>query len=177
MVRNCSHRIVDVDTAVRALIYRIDVATRAWTAVPLTDIGGTTLEAREINSLEISEDGKEMMVSTTRRARHSTFELVEACHEETLEWISIDRSTAPKHPPGHVIKRVFLPQGAACGGWVEAGGTLSPSRTPLNPLGRIAPANRARIGPCSGRCASSGYGERRPCRTAKSQMTEKGTPN
>jgi subtilisin family serine protease len=139
-VRRCALRTVDVDSAVRAEVYRIDVKAGGWTPLILDDLtGATELEGREINSLEVSEDGKEIMISTTRRVAHSEDDLALACHDETLEWISIDRSATPTHAPGHVNLRIPVPQGAACGGWVEAGGTVSPSRGVADPARFTAP--------------------------------------
>ena len=121
-------RATNVDSTVTTMVYRVDTATAAWTLVPLSLDGATQRVNREINSLEVSEDGKEIMVSMTRRADHSDYDGAAACHDETLEWISIDRSPNPRHAPGEVLRRVFVPQGASCGGWVEAGGTVAPNR-------------------------------------------------
>jgi hypothetical protein len=52
------------------MVYRVDTATKTWSLVPLDGTGATTRPNREINSLEISEDGKELMISTTRRASY-----------------------------------------------------------------------------------------------------------
>ena len=129
-VRRCALKTVDLDSAVSAMVYRVDTATKQWTPIPLLPDGSTARASREINSLEVSEDGKEIMISTTQRANHSDYDGASACHDETLEWISIDRSSTPRYPPGTVIRRVPVPQGTSCGGWVEAGGTVSPSRLP-----------------------------------------------
>ena len=141
VVRKCSSPIVDTDSATSAMVYRVDTATKQWTVIPLDQYGSTTLANREINSLEVSEDGKEIMISTSQRASHIDLSGASACHDETLEWISIDRSAIPKYSPGKVIKRVSLPQGASCGGMVEAGGTVSPSRTGLGNPGTLAPSS------------------------------------
>ena len=146
--RKCSVETVNIDSAVSAMVYRVDTTTKQWMLIPLDPSGSTTLTNREINSLAVSEDGREIMISTTRRASYADFDLARSCHDETLEWISIDRSSAPQYRPGTVIKRVSLPQGAACGGWVEAGGTVSPSRTGLSDLRKLGPAtSRARARP------------------------------
>jgi hypothetical protein len=130
VIRRCAFKTVDMDSAVRAMVYRIDTATKVWTAIPLTAGGQTALQNREINSLEVSEDGREIMISSTRRAAYGEFDLDLACHDEQLVWISIDQGATPHFPPGTPIKTVDVPQGAACGGWVEAGGTVSPTRIP-----------------------------------------------
>jgi hypothetical protein len=141
----CRPVTTNIDSAVTAMVYRVDTATKTWTLIPLDAQGATSRVNREINSLEISEDGKEMMVSMTRRASYADFSGPSACHDETLEWISIDQSPNPTYTPGTVILRVPVPQGAACGGWVEAGGTVSPARigaAPTIPAPSAAPTSR-----------------------------------
>lgn len=130
-IRRCANLTFRVDSSLRAFVYRIDTLTGQWRQIPLDDAGNTTREGREINSLSISEDGKQMMLSMTRRVNFSSW-LVDdaACHDETLEWIALDSIPGTNKGAGAVLKVVNLPQGKSCGGWVEAGGTVSPFRAP-----------------------------------------------
>jgi hypothetical protein len=126
VVRRCGLQI-DVDTAVRAMVYRIDTLTATWTPIALTASGDTTLEHREINSVEVSEDGKELIMSSNQRAKHFTYDINE-CQKDSHDWISVDTSTAASFPAGTHIRTVFLPAGSSCGGSVEAGATVAPDR-------------------------------------------------
>ena len=106
-------------------MYRINVATHEWKMIPLLSSGDSIMNGREINSLSISEDGTQMMLSTTRRVNLTSWIVDDSfCHDEKLEWISIDGASGAS--PGTSLKVVDLPQGKACAGWVEAGGTVSP---------------------------------------------------
>jgi hypothetical protein len=128
IVRTCGARTVQTDSALRAFVYRIDTATGVWATIPLRPGNVHELANSQINSLEVSEDGKEIMLSVSQRVTvtDSTGTHVN-CHG-TLEWISVDNSATPKLAPGTVIRSVIVPPAASCGGLVEAGGTISPTR-------------------------------------------------
>ena len=128
VVRRCTVKSVDVDSSVRAFVYRIDTTTGVWTTIPLRPGNVRQLDGTEINSLEVSEDGKEIMISASQRiTRTDSTGWHNFCHG-TLEWISVDNSATPKVAPGTVLRTVILPPNASCGGLVEAGGTISPTR-------------------------------------------------
>jgi subtilisin family serine protease len=134
-LRRCRNPYALSDSAASAFVYRINVATGVWSKVKMNATGDTVRANREINSLSVSEDGKEMMLSLTRRASHGEFSFdSQWCHDETLEWVSLDQSPSATYTEGSVIKTVAVPQGASCGGWVEGGGTVSPNRTPQTPM-------------------------------------------
>ena len=128
-LRRCANPYALSDSAAGAFVYRINVATGAWSKVKMNALGDTVRVNREINSLSVSEDGKEMMLSLTRRVSNGEFSFQsQFCHDETLEWISLDTTSTAQYPEGTQIKVVSVPQGTACGGWVEGGATVSPNR-------------------------------------------------
>ena len=133
-IMHCANPTTLSDSAERAYVYRINVATREWSLVKLDASGATARLGREINSLSVSEDGKEMMLSLTRRVSEGAFSFQsQFCHDETLEWISLDTASTAQYREGTPIKVVSLPQGASCGGWVEGGATVSPNRSGFFP--------------------------------------------
>ena len=142
-ITRCANPTALGDSAKRAFVYRINVATGIWSMVRLNALGETSRANREINSLSVSEDGKEMMLSMTRRASTGEFSFQsQFCHDETLEWISLDTTSTAQYPEGTQIKVVSLPQGRSCGGWVEGGATVSPYKGGFMPtLSSMARSN------------------------------------
>lgn len=122
-----------VDSSASTAVYRVSFTNNTWTpiALPSTLQGGKT-----IGWIGISETGKEMVYGVGHIGQQYQ---QWTCTDQATDFVSLEPATA-----GQILRHIPLPVGAVCSGEYEAGGSIAPSRSPLNGPTLNSTSSRAR---------------------------------